>query len=404
MGLNEWFLALVVTLTGIVFPLVGGIAAYWNVKSAISDAREQLSLVRDKVKDIQHEYEQAVERTRDEAREQAESIHKKYQEIVETFQENFPQFAAMDARMHRLLSEMKLRMPSEDDFNDVELFPMIPEIDRQYIVDSELTVAAISVFGLGKSPSLSARIASIYGTFARFYNLRDSSLKNPTDGDFVRAVSYATRVIDLNRESSEGYRLLGKIYLDRYRLFKETLKSTDEKKLKELLNAAEMELDKAIDKCSSEGVDAGAYYNRALAHYYREDYASAVAVSRRLLGLESKILPSHRERYLPYIYLNLGSFLAKRALVAAAESRPDEARQFSIEAVQAITAGVKDFENTTMQDGGLERLKEGLNGELTGKQELSKLEYTVVRELWTLVRGGPGKLKQKPSGKIPGTN
>jgi hypothetical protein len=151
-------------------------------------------------------------------------------------------------------------------------------------------------------------------------------------------------------------------------------------------------------------VDAGAYYNRALAHYYREDYASAVAVSRRLLGLESKILPSHRERYLPYIYLNLGSFLAKRALVAAAESRPDEARQFSIEAVQAITAGVKDFENTTMQDGGLERLKEGLNGELTGKQELSKLEYTVVRELWTLVRGGPGKLKQKPSGKIPGTN
>jgi hypothetical protein len=400
MGLNEWFLALVITVFGFLLPLIGGIAAYMNVKTVRDEAKEQLGIIRARVKDIQKDYEREVTNARKEAKEQIEEIKREYQD-------NFPQFSAMDARMQRLLSEMKLRMPSEDDFNDAGLFPKMPEIDRQYILDSELTVAAISVFGLGQSPSLRARISSIYGTLARFYNLRDNTFKNLAESDFVRAVSYATRVIDLNRDSSEGYRMRGAIYLDRYRLLKEVLKSTDEKKLKDLLDSAEMDLDEAIGKSTSEAVDAGAFYNRALAHYYRYkdkrdkgEIEKAVTVSKRLLGLKSKITAFHREKYLPSIYLNLGSFLAELAVRARGDNQPDAERQFSTEAVQAITEGFRDFEKTTMQDMGLARLKKELEGELVGEGELSKLENTYVQQLWALVRGTPGKEAHQSPGEV----
>lgn len=360
MGLAQWVLTVMIALAGVVFPLVGGLAAWFQIKQA-----------------------------RDDAKEQVESIRKRFDEIVDEYQKNFPQFTAMDARMHRLLSEMKQRMPSEDDFNNPKLFGDMPEANRQYIADSEFTVAAISVFELGRSPSLRAQISSIYRIFVRFYNLRDNTFKSATDSDFVRADSYATRFIDLNRESSEGYRMRGAIYLDRYRLLKDATPPPDKDKLEELLKSAELYLDEAIDKCAgptSDEVDAGAFYNRALAHYYREQWEAAVAVSKQLIGLESKVSRSQREQYLPSVYVNLASFLAKRAKLAASENRPADAQKLSTEAVQAITRGVRDFEKTTMQDGGLARLKAELASELSGGQELSQLDNSFVVQLWAMAK------------------
>jgi len=380
MGLAEWILAVMITVFGFLLPLLSGLALNFQIKQARQDAKDEV-----------------------------ESLRHKVEQIVQEYYRNFPQFSAMDDRMQKRLSEMKQRMPSEDDFNEVGLFAKMAEIHRQYILDSEITVAAISVFGIGESPSLRARLSAIYGVFARFYNLRDNYLKNLGEADFARAVSYAARVIELDRERPEGYRMRGAIYLDRYRLLKLDLKSTAQDKLEELLNAAEMDLDEAISKCPDEKVDAGAFYNRGLAYYYREDYPAAVAITKRGLGLKDKILRPHRERYLPSIYVNLGSFLAKRALLAAAGGQPDEARQFSTEAVQALTRGVRDFEQTTAQDGGLARLKKELESELDGKQELSELGEPYVTQLWALVKKGPGKTApakkaQEAQGEVAGTD
>lgn len=359
MGLNEWILAVMITVFGFLLPLLGGLAVYFQLKQARDDAKDQVESLRKKIKDLEEEY-----------------------------RENFPQFSAMDERIQELLGEIKLRLPSLDDFNSSESFQKMPEIDRQYILDSELTVAAISVFGLDKSPSLRARISFLYGRLAQFYNLRDKASKKLTESsDFIRAVSYASRVIKLDRASPEGYRMRGAIYLDRYRFLKWDLKSTDTGALEELLKAAEIDLDEAVDKCTSEEVDAGAYYNRALAHFYREDYEKAAAVSKRLLGQEDKISPAQRERFLPSIYVNLGSFLAKRAIVARTDGHPDEERQFSSQAVQAITRGVRDFEQTTATDGGLERLKKALESELRDRQELGQLGEPYIQQLWELVKG-----------------
>ena len=362
MGLSEWILAVMITVFGFLLPLLGGLAVYFQLKQARRDAEEQVK-----------------------------SLGKKIKKIDEDYRENFPQFSAMDARMQKRLSEMKLHMPSEDDFNEPELFAKMPEMDRQYIQDSELTVAALSVFGLDQSASLRARLLSIYGVFARFHNLRDDHFKNPEEEDFARAVTYAGRVIELDPKSAEGYRMQGAIYLDRYRLLKDELKSTDRHKLEELLTAAETVLDEAIGKCTSSTVDAGAYYNRAMAHFYRGRVEKAVAVSRHLLGLEEKVPLAQREKYLPPIYVNLGSYLARRALDAKAAGQTEDERKFSGEAVQAITKGVRDFERTTMQDGGLERLRKLLLSELVGNEELSQLEAAYFEQLWAMAKKKPEK-------------
>lgn len=382
-GLAEWVLGIVIALGGVVFPLIGGLAAYSQIKQAREDAKEQLERIRKNVDEF-----------KDESRRNIEAI-------VQEYRSNFPQFAEMDVRMNRLLREMELRMPSEDDFNNVALFREMPEIDRQYILDCELTVAAISVFALAKSPSLRGQLSSIYGTFARFYNLRDNTLKNSGEGDFARAVSYATRMIDLNPGISEGYRMRGAVYLDRYRLLKDATPPADKAKLEELLKSAEIDLNEAIDKGTKDEVDAGAYYNRALAHYYREEYEAAVAVSKRLLAQAGKISRIQRERFLPSVYVNLGSFLAKLAILAAAAGRATDAQRLGSEAVQAVTRGVKDFETTTLEDGGLARLKKELEGELAGNQELSQLDKAFVQQLWELVREGPGNKAQPSSTYIP---
>jgi tetratricopeptide (TPR) repeat protein len=244
------------------------------------------------------------------------------------------------------------------------------------------------------------QLSAIYGIFTRFYNLRDNTCKSSTEGDFARAVTFATRVIELNPGSREGYRMRGAIYLDRYRLLKDATPPTDKGKLEELLRSAEMDLNEAIDKGTSDEVDAGAYYNRALAHYYREEYEAAVAVSKRLLGLADKISRVQREQFLPSVYVNLGSFLARLAILAAAAGKPDDATRFSIEAVEAITRGVRDFERTTMEDGGLARLKRELASELDGKQELSQLDRSYVQQLWELVKSDPGRSGDESAGEI----
>jgi tetratricopeptide (TPR) repeat protein len=213
-------------------------------------------------------------------------------------------------------------------------------------------------------------------------------LAEDSESDFLRAVSYAGRVIDLNPDGGAGYRLRGAIHLARYERLAKASPPAGASALEQSLAKAELDLSEAIQKGTAESVDAGAYYNQALVRYYRGDIEGAVRVSRQLLGLESKISRLQREKYLPSIYVNLGSFLAKLAKRAAEENQLDAVRQFSSQAVEAIARGVEDFKKTEMQDGGLARLKELLRSELDSNQELNGLGQTYRDQLEVLLGGG----------------
>jgi tetratricopeptide (TPR) repeat protein len=327
-----------------------------------------------------------VKFARDEAKEEIENYRKKIESIEQEYQQNFPEFTLMDARIQQLLREMELHMPSMDDWNDDDSFRNLREVDRQYITDSELTIAAISVFALDRSPRMRPRLVSIYSIFARFYAGRDHASDHRQESDFVRALSYATRVVKLSPESSAGYRQRGAIYLARYQRLVGDSPAVAADTLEQVLKSAETDLAEAIGKGTDDAVDAGAYYNRALLSYYKGDIEAAVTVSRRLLGLRSKITSLDRERYLPYIYQNLGCFLALLAQSAASKKKTKAARQLGAEAVQALTSGIEDFKITEAQDGGLARLKKGIASELGKDGDLSKLREPFRQQVAALLQ------------------
>jgi len=373
----KWILELVIGLAAIVYPVVGGIAAYVNVKAVHDEAKDMLAKIDKEREEIKRNAELTLE-----------GLMAQNKAQLDWFKENLPEFAAMEEQLLLRMREMERRMPSEEDWNSDDSFRKLSEADRQYILDSELVVAAMSVFNLGKSPKLRPRLSSIYAIFARFYLGRYRTSTGGSESDFWRAVSYADRVIDLNREGSAGYRLRGAIHLARYERLSKASPPADAAALEQSLTAAEPDLSDAIQKGTAESVDAGAYYNQALVRYYRGDVEGAIRVSRQLLGLESKISRIHREKYLPSIYVNLGSFLAMLVERAAKENQLEAARQFSSQAVEAIAAGVEDFKKTEVQDGGLAILKGLLRSELDSDQELSRLGQTYRAQLDALLQGG----------------
>jgi tetratricopeptide (TPR) repeat protein len=328
----------------------------------------------------------SVKYARDEAREQIEILRKKIEEI----EQKFPEFSSLDGRVQRLMREMELHMPSEADWNDDESFRALNEEERQQILHNEAVMTAISVFALDRSPSVRTRLVSIYGAFARFYVSRHNTSPELSEPDYVRALFYASKSIELSPDSMGGFRLRGAIYLSRYERLSKITPPVDDTKLKHLLQSAESDFAEAIGKGTGDQVDAGAYYNQALARYYGGDLAGAAAVSRRLVGLRSKISSLHREKYLPDIYLNLGCFLAMQAGRAAEQNQTEAAEQYSTEAVQALGSGIDDFKSTVTLDRGLAQLQKGIRKELLTGGDLNQLGSAQKEKLENLIKGGAG--------------
>ena len=365
--LLDWIMA----LAGL-YSVIAALTAYMSVKYARDEAKDQIDIFRKKIEDIEQEY-----------------------------QRNFPEFTGMDGRLQRLLRTMELHMPSMDEWNDDDAFSKLSEVDRQYILDSEITVSAISVFGLDRSTSLRTLLSSIYSIFARFYASRNNSSPNPNESDFVRALSYAKRVIEVSPGSSEGYRQRGAIYLGCYQRLLKVAGPADADRLEEFLKSAELDLAEAISKCTDDKVDAGAFYNQALADYYRGRVEMSVSVSRRLLALRGKIPHLDRERYLPYVYQNLSCFLAKLAAKVAAKNQAGAVKQFSNESVQTVAAGIEDFKKTETEDGGLARLRTAIAGELRQGGDLSTLEQSYRDKIEELIRDDAGGKAQNPPAPAP---
>jgi hypothetical protein len=337
----------------------------------------------------------SVKYARDEAKDQVEIFRKKIEEIERTF----PEFGGLDERIRGRLREVELRMPSEADWNDDQSFRALSESEKQGILDDEIAIAAsVSVFALDRSPVLRARLVSIYSAFARFYVARHNAAADVSEGDYVRALSYASRAIQLAPEAVGGYRLRGAIYIARYDRGATANPPEDAGKLKVFLDLAKADLEVAV--VQREPVDAGAFFNLALVHHYKGHTGEAVKTSRRLISLKSKISAMQREKYLPDTYRNLACFLAILAQKAGSQKQAQTA-QLSAEAVQAVQEGIKEFEPTIKQDGGLAALKKAIEGELKPGQDLERLEKPFREEIAALIAANPAATAPAPT-PVPG--
>ncbi len=356
-----------VTLVG-VYSVLLGITAFVTTKFTREEASERMEEFRKRSEAIEQD------------------VKEEYQKRLSEFERSFPEFSQMDQRIRRLVREIELTMPSMDHWNDSGWFQKLKPADHVFIQNSETTVLALSVVvSVNQSPDLRAGLQTIYQNLARYYDERGGSASQSPE-DFERSLFYASRVIEMSPESSAGYRQRGAFYLSRYNRFANSGQAVDSDEMKGLLKSAELSLAEAIKNGTDGSVDAGAYYNKALAEYFCGDIESAVALSRRLLSMESKIPGLERERYLPYVYQNLACYLADLAATAEQENRADDVNRLSREAVEAVSAGIEDFIHTERLDRGLERLKNGVRDELRPGGDLMKLGQPYRTEIEGLLK------------------
>ena len=318
-----------------------------------------------------------VKFSRDDAKEQLQIFQKKLDEIGASF----PQFEKMDERVRQLLGEIVVRMPSEDDWNDEHLLNKIDEIDQQYILDSEIVVSAASVFALERAPGLKGTLFEVYTNFARFHDARylDGAVAN--ESDFARAVRFADRAVEMQPKSPVGYRRRGAIRLDGYKKLDGATTQEEKARREKRLADAEKDLDEALKLCKDGAPDAGAYYNRALAYYYRAKLDQAIDLTEELLKKKDKIPVEHWSRFMPYVYSNLGGFYAGVAIAAKANHDAVKSAEFSDKAVKAVERGTTEPEMLSGSGVALERLKAQVRSELSANQELNQLDSSYVARL-----------------------
>jgi tetratricopeptide (TPR) repeat protein len=364
-----------VTLVG-VYSILLGLTALVTVKFSRDDAKEQLKTLRD------------------DAKEQMKTLQDKLHETLQSF----PQFKEMDKQMELLLRRIELSIPSQAMWEKEGWSEKLKEEVLQLIRDSEVTIAAVSVFALNRNVKLKRSLLAIYRNLARYYADRSvvafKELGPKEESDYVRALGYATQMIELAPESSDGYRQRGAIVLDRYRLLLEAQQRPSRKKLAKLLDDAEWDLAEAIHKSTVSRVDAGAYYNMALVKCYRNRLEEAVAMSRQLLAQGAQIQSMDRENYLPDVYRNLGCYLARLASAAKKKQETKIEDERSNEAVEAIRIGVDDFLKTRALDTGLEQLEAGIKKELGDKGDFSALKQHYRLQLEALAN--PKKMPATP--------
>lgn len=351
--------------------LIIGFLTYMSVKFAREDADGQVKLLKEHVA--------------------------KYAMKIDALEASFPEFGGLDERIRQKLREVELLLPSEADWNDAHSFDRLFEKDKQQILDNEIAISAsVSVFALDRSPAMRARLLSIYSAFARFYSARYDATIPPNESDYVRAVSYASRAIELRLpDAVEPYRLRGAIYLSRYDKGAKATPREADTALSGYLTDAEKDLKSAIAK--KDPVDGGAYYDMALLYAYRNDLANAVRISRELIDQRDKISRVHREKYLPDTYRNLACFLARQTENASTADK----QALSLEVVQTLKNGLETFQVTS---NGLVALREAIvdelsdaakiNGKPRPKGELLRLEKDYQDQIKKLLEPPPAAAPQ----------
>lgn len=383
------------------YTVLVGLTTLFSLASARKEARDQMNEMKADLQLAKTDAEEKIKDSEARAKDEMETFGKTAKDKVLEIQESFPEFRAMKQRVQEILAETKRVIDAQTRWTtgategDEDLGDDLLEADRQRIFLAEMTIAGLSAFSLERSDSLRSNLVGIYNGFARFY-MKQMNRANAAkaadfgDPDYQRALMYASRSTELAPDKPGVARMLGSIKLARFELIQELQSKTkdvpgvNEATQAALLAWAENDFERALPKDDAKVVDAGAFYNLALVHYYRNDLEKAVLVSRRLVSEEKireKVSKHHREKYLPDTYLNMAGFLAKQA-----EDIPEgtpERDKLCEEVLQTIEDAVAEFNRNPKSTAGLDRLVNGVERELGG--DFSSLEEAFKVKLAKIV-------------------
>ena len=281
---------------------------------------------------------------------------------VEEFQKKIwselPEMRNLKDGLRDLLLDLERTIPAETNWNAARPYENLDETQRQKILIGEATVGALQVFVSSESSVNRETLARFFRALARFYLGRVRIEKQTADAE--RANIYAWKSQDMEPESVDGYRLRGALYLAKYRNLKKDASVPDSaeksNKLETWLGEAESFLGGAMKWDSN---DAGAAYNLALLHLYRDQLDRAIDLSRETIGKQDNFSHLHVRKYLPSIYLNLGCFLAKKADLEKERQAQEKLRE---EAVKAVEEGYVYFEKKKISLG-IQALRDGIRRE-----------------------------------------
>ena len=281
---------------------------------------------------------------------------------VEEFQKKIwselPEMRNLKDGLRDLLLDLERTIPAETNWNAARPYENLDESQRQKILISEATVGALQVFVSSESSVNRETLARFFRALARFYLGRFRIEKQTTDAE--RADIYARKSQDMEPESADGYRLRGALYLAKYRILKKDTSAPDSaqksEKLETCLGEAESFLGGAMKRDPN---DAGAAYNMALVHLYRDQLDRAIDLSHETIGKQDSFSHLHVRKYLPSIYLNLGCFLAKKADLEKDPQAQEKLREEAVKAVEEVYAYFKDKKISL----GIQALQDGIQRE-----------------------------------------
>ncbi len=317
--------------------------------------------------------EAAVKTFQETTRLQLDSLTKTTSLQIEDFTKKIwnelPEMRNLKGSLLDLLLDLERVVPAETNWNAERPYESLDESQKQKILISESTVNALQIFISGDSAVHKETLARFYQALARFY-LGKFRIENQAS-DAERADIYARKSHEIDVDNADAYRLRGAIYLARYRILNESLKSApsllEAEELSKLLASAESFLRATIKKYEN---DAGAAYNLAIAASNRDALDEAISISTMAIANRDKFSHLHVRKYLPDLYLNLACFFAMKLKKRAGANEQDD---WQARAVEVLVEGHEYFSSANLQ-AGLERMRNGISRELKQGGDLETLD------------------------------
>jgi len=270
-----------------------------------------------------------------------------------------PDMRTMQRGLRSLLFELEKIIAPETDWNDERAYEALNEEQKQEILISELTIAALPTLISRDATESIASLARLYRALARFYFGRYKVEKSRTDAD--RADAYISRALNIDAEHAGSYRLRGAVYLAEQRLNPSPSGQPDP-----LLNRAEKNLRLALQKDKN---DLGSYYNLALALERGGHRPEGIELIRGVLLRWSDFSEAQKRKYVASIVLNQACDLNAEARAAKDPAQhkilQDEALKTVVDGWSLLLAG--------RDTNGLVSLRKSIDRELKPAGDLGDL-------------------------------
>jgi hypothetical protein len=360
-----------VTLVG-AYSLLVGLTAFFSLKSAREEAQSQTALSRSQLADnltltsgqITNHLNSTTDQLKlvqDSAKEQLKQNRDDWAEFKMRIWSELPDMRAMQEGLRALLFDLEHIIPAETNWNDERSYVALSEDQKQEILISESTIAALPTLISRDSTGNMASLARLYRTLARFYFGRYKAEKARTDSG--RADAYITRALRIDPAHAGSYRMRGVIYLAEQRLNPMAAGQPDV-----LLEKAERNLRLAIAKDKN---DLGAHYNLALALARAgnpDKTMEGIELTRDVLARLNVFPEPQKRKYIDSVVLNQACDLNAVARTA----KDEESKKLRAEAVKTITDGI-DILAWDRNARGSESLRAGIEREIAPGKDLHDL-------------------------------